>query len=242
MKIAAIAMLTLRLCLTTCFGQAQVRLTDISLAGSPVEVSGTLSFDDDPSQTLRYSNQIVGHLRDKSAKDILLVIVHFRGGGPRAAALDLTFQQEYFFTSDVLQAGASKPFQSRPTRFGIATINGNPVEESIDELYSAPRATAETVFVEFSDGTTWGDLESARDGFKERLQTLNELSQFEGLLRAKGPEALSEQLSKDRFVPECISSLRNTCSGKTSACLSEGVRLMLEAAKLHNDGTQARGR
>jgi hypothetical protein len=234
MRTSGLVLLAVQLTLATCYGQVEVTMRDISAQSSPVEVSAILSFDDDPAQSLRYSSQVKGYLQNKSGKDTLLVVLHFSGSGTRAAALDLMYQKEYFFSLDVLKKGKSELFRSSLARFGVASINGHPIPESEDELGSgAARATAETVFVQFADGTTWGDSESARDAFIERRQTLEELGRLDAILRDQGEQALRQELSNSDLVLPCVGSLRSSCSAKTDSCLGDGLHSMIEAAQQH---------
>jgi hypothetical protein len=234
MRTSGSVLLALQLTLATCYGQVQVKVRDLSAHVSPVEVSGILSFNDDPAQRFRYSNQVEGYLRNKSGKDILLVVLHVCGSGTRAASLNLTYQKEYFFGLNVFKRGESEPFHSSLARFGVATVNGQPILDGENERGSRrPRATAETVFVQFADGTTWGNSESAGDAFIVRKQTLQELGRLEGILRDQGEQALREELSSSDLLLPCIGSLRSSCSGKADFCLADGLRSMIESAQQH---------
>jgi hypothetical protein len=61
---------------------------------------------------------------------------------------------------------------------------------------TAPTASVETVFVQFVDGTAWGDPESAQAAFDERRETLRELGKLEPLLRDGEEQQLKDELSR----------------------------------------------
>jgi hypothetical protein len=232
MRTTGLVLLVLQFALATCYGEIRVNVRDKSAKASPVQVSGVLSFDDDPTRRIRYSFQVDGHLYNNSGKDVVLIILHFSGRGALAAAVNLTYQKEYFFGLDPLEKGESEPFRTSRFSLGAATVNGQPIPEREDKRRGAPGASAEIVFVQFTDGTTWGDSDSARDAFVEREQTLQELTTLEKILGDQGEQALKDELSKGD-PPPCISSLRASCIGKAESCLGNGLRSMMEAAEYH---------
>ena len=233
MRTCRLVLLALQIAIATCYGQVTVKLKDTSPKLSPVDVSGVLLADDEPTQLLRYSNHVEGYLRNKSGKDIMLVILQFRSQNAGATAIDLTYQKEYFFGLDVLRHGEREPFRSSLARFGEATVNGRPIPKNEDERGSDERVTAEAMFVQFADGTSWGDPEIAQDAFIEREKTVRELDRLEQVLRNDGEFGLSQEFSKEELMLPCIDSLRVACTGKGDSCLADGLHSMIEAARHH---------
>jgi hypothetical protein len=194
-----------------------------------------MSLSDDASKSIR-SYQVDGRLHNTSNKEVMLLIVHFAGNGTSGPTLNFTYQKEYFFSLNVLGKESLEDFHSAMVRLKFPPV-GQPIQERQVEGSAVPAASAETVFVEFVDGTTWGDSELAQDAFDERRETLRELGKLERLLRDGEEQALKEELSRqDGSALPCINSLVSSCSGKADSCLMEGVRSMIEAANHHQFG------
>ena len=221
----------IQLSLVTCYCQTKIELHDISPRTRPVQVSGIVSLSDDASNSIR-TYQVEGHFHNVASKDVALLILRFVSNGTSGPTLNFTYQKEYFFNLNVLGKGSSEDFHSAMVRLKFAPVS-QPVQESRVEGSAVPAASAETVFVQFVDGSTWGDSESAQDAFNERRETLRELSRLERVLQNGGEQMLKEELSKQDSNPPCINSLVSECSGKADSCMADGLRSMIEAARRH---------
>jgi hypothetical protein len=210
--------------------QTRLELHDTSAPKSPVQMSGIVSFSDDASKVIR-SYQVESHFHNVSNKDVSLIIAHFATtvSGP---ALNFMYQKDFFFSLNALRKGHSEDFRSEVVRLKFAPVNQLPhTLERDDGVVTA--ASAEVLFIQFADGTNWGDSEDAQDALIERQKTLQELDNLEAIFRERGEKALTEELAKSADSLPCIGSLRNTCTGKPGSCLGEGVRSMIEAAYHH---------
>jgi|SRR5215813_954952 len=218
-------------CSAICSGQIRVQIEDISDLASPVHISGAISFDDDASRVIRYSYQVHGLVANASKLGVMLVVVHVEGGGLNGPSLDYTYQKDYFFDPNILQPGKEEEFHSSPLMFGAARVNGQVVSE--DNIGGpGPTATAQVMFVQFADGSTWGDGESGKEPLTVRNQTIRELDRLEGVLKKDGDQALKKELSESANLA-CIDSLISGCRDKLDSCLVDGLRFMVKTAKQH---------
>jgi hypothetical protein len=158
------------------------------------------------------------------------MVIHFGSTGLNGPSLDYTYQNDHFFSSGILHPGKAEGIRSSPLRFGASTVNGQPVPEHAS---SAPAATAQVIFVQFVDGSTWGDSDAGREPVVVRNQTLQELGRLQRVLGEAGKQALKNELFKSDNPLPCISSIINNCSDKTASCLADGLRSMIEAAGRH---------
>lgn len=233
MRYARLTIVAIQLSLATCYCQTRLELLDISPQTSPVNVSGTVSVSDDTSNGIR-SYQVAGHFHNTSNKDIGLIIVHFASNYANGPTLSLTYQKEYFFSLNVLAKSGSEDFRSAVVRLRFGPTNDK-VQQSPVDASGVRSSFAETVFVQFVDGTSWGDSESAQSALDERSETVRELSKLEAFL-PDGGVMLKEELVNHGYTLSCINSLISDCSGKADSCLTEGVRSMIEAANRHQSG------
>ncbi|MGA2234436.1 MAG: hypothetical protein ABSG23_03110 [Terriglobales bacterium] len=240
MRSAAALSLAIQLtCSAICSGQIKMRLQDISVKGSPLHVSGAMLFEDDASKAVRYSYQVEGSIANMSGRGVVLVVIHFASSGVNGPSLDYTYQNDDFFSSDILQPGKDERFHSSPLRFGAPTVNGHPVPDDLDAR-SAPVATAQAMFVQFIDGSTWGDADLGREPLVVRNQTLTELRRLQRVLAQEGEQALKNELSKSENLLPCISAVMDICSDKAASCLAAGLRSMIEAARQHQIDMKAK--
>lgn len=211
-----------------CWGQTKKKLCDLSPSESPVRVSGVVSFVDDSSSSIR-SYQVGGHFHNVSNKDVALIVVYFATDKGAGRYLSLTYGEDYFF-SNLLEAGETDDFD---TVSDVKFVASDPVQDHQVDDGSALHRYAEIVFVQFADGTEWGDSESARGTFAQRKQIAHELDRLERVLLDDGQQALANELSSNGAqLPPCIRSLHDRCAASSSpSCLADGLRSVLETAR-----------
>ena len=210
------------------YGQRKIALHDVSEHGAPLRVSGTISFDVDPSQAIRYTYRTQGSVANVSDRDVVLTAIHIEASGENAPGLDSDLVVDRFFGPTLLRAGQSEKIDMPPVSFETPTVNssGPPI----------PVATAKVTFVQFADGSTWGDAEAGGRLIRQRTGTLWKLTKFEQdeqLLHAQGAD-VRELLDSfwNRQFP-AIGALLSDCKSKAGSCLIDGLHSMLEAAREH---------
>ncbi len=221
----------------SCSAQVKIAMRDVSGRHSPIRVSGAISFEDKPGEAMRYTYRLDGSVKNASRKAALLIVIHFTDGGVNAPGLDYVYSDERFFGPDELKSGESEPTRCGTIPMPVSYVNGVPVDEDVGPN-AIPFAKSEVLFVQFADGTTWGDAKQAHMVLGSRVKTRTELGRLRGVLGEHGEEALTDQLSKDAqsFEFPCIGGLFNECERKKADCLVQGLHAMINAADRHQEG------
>lgn len=217
-----------------CYGQLKLALHDVRKHRTPVRVSGTISLQDDPSQAIRYTYHTEGFLSNVSRKAVLLTVVHFEASGVNAPGLDHDWIMDRFFGPAVLQAGGLEKIEDAPITFGKTVVDLRPVPDEVGSD-AHPTATAQVAFVQFVDGSTWGDVDVGREFILRRGSTLEELKRLEQVLSAQGTDEFARELSHSAASLQfpAIGALIYECKSKAGSCLIDGLHSMLRAATEH---------
>jgi hypothetical protein len=171
-------------------------------------------------------------VKNVSSKDILLTIIRVVAYGSDAPGLDVTVDNDRFFDSNDLKSGGTEEMDRTPIRFGAPVTRGKALDES--GANPNPSATDELIFVQFSDGSTWGDRKTGGQKLLVRTKTLRELKELGQVLDDKGEPGLKEELSHiELYQFPAIESLVYGCKSRTDPCLTNGVRGMLKEAERH---------
>jgi hypothetical protein len=207
-----------------CCGQRKIALHDASEQGAPLRISGTISFEVDRSQALRYTYRTEGSLANVSDNDVVLTMIHIEASGENAPGLDSNLVVDRFFGPTVLRAGQSEKVDMPPVSFGTPMIysSGPPMRV----------ATAKVVFVQYANGSTWGDAEAGRRLIRQRRFTLERFERL-NLLNAQGTD-VRELLNSFWNQPfPAIGALLTDCKSKAGSCLVDGLHSMLQSARAH---------
>jgi mannitol/fructose-specific phosphotransferase system IIA component len=209
--------------------EQRMEIRDLSDKGSPIQISGHMTLGYDSANQFPFSYQESLSIKNVSAKSILLMVVHLEAtSGPGS---DETFSQEYFF-GDPLAPEQVEAHDFPEQRFGTTLVNGEPMPYKPDPR---PAAQAHAEFVQFSDGSTWGDEDSAQNALGIRRQTMGELDLLEHVYEQAGESAFLDELAKaDEFL-NVISQLKSRCSDKAmyTSCTHKGVHQTFVTAKEH---------
>jgi hypothetical protein len=212
-----------------CCCQIKWALQDVSDEGSPLRVSGTISLQDDPSKAIRYTYRAEGSVSNESGREVVLAVIHFEASVLKVPALNLNHIVDRFFSPTVLRAAETE-------KIDLSLPEGTPQPEP-EEVDHDPVsvATAEVTFVQFVDGSTWGDADPNLRFIVSRKNTLNELNRLNEVLDEQGVEAFTRELSISAADPQFTASgaLVWNCKMKPSSCLIDGLHSMLLAAAEH---------
>ena len=216
------------------FGSAVHRrdeVKDVSGERSPVHISGHIAFSDDAGRVARYSYKVAAAATNVSGKTILLLCVRFRVNDGSAPGLDYAYRKDYFFSQKTLEPDSSEDVLSAPSSVSAPMINGVPIVNGPST--SKPIATAEVEFVQFSDGSTWGDQDAARSALEIRASTMQELRTLESTYTEEGERAFLLELSKQELLPG-INSIENICKDRNdeyATCALDMIRKMIATAQ-----------
>jgi hypothetical protein len=205
-------------------GQRTVALDDVSEHGAPLRVSGTISFEVDPSPAIRYTYRTEGSVANVSGRDVVLTVIHIEASGENAPGLDSNLVVDRFFGPTVLRADQSEKIEMPPVSFGTPTINssGPPIRV----------ATAKVTFVQFANGSKWGDADAGRRLIRQRRFTLERFERL-NVLNPQGADVRELLDSFWNLQFPAVGALLSDCRSKAGPCLIDGLHSMLQAAREH---------
>jgi hypothetical protein len=102
-----------------------------------------------------------------------------------------------------------------------------------------PRATTQIIFVQFVDGSIWGDPAKADDAFRDRVLTENELKLLIETYRTEGKEQFFTELMKPTRLAAIGTLQRLYADTKDTDRVSTKAVSMLKIAELHRRNQEA---
>ena len=210
--------------------EQRMEVHDLSDKGSPIQISGYMALRYDSENRFPYSYEQSTSVKNVSSKPILLMIVHLEAtSGPGE---DEAYSQEYFF-GDALAPGQVEVNHDPEWRFGTSVTNGEPLPYRKDPH---PAAQAHAEFVQFSDGSTWGDADSAKNVLQTRRETLEELDLLEHLYEQAGESAFLDEFARADDSLNVIRQIKDGCSEKPvdPKCAHDIVHRTFLTAKKHD--------
>jgi hypothetical protein len=204
--------------------QRTVALHDVSEHGAPLRVSGAISFVIDPSQAIRYTYRTEGSVANVSDRDVVLTAIHIEASGENAPGLDSNLVVDRFFGPTVLRAGQSEKIDMPPLSFGTPMVNssGPPIRV----------ATVKVTFVQFVNGSTWGDADAGRRLIRQRKFTLERFERLSAL-NPQGADVRELLNSFWNVQFPAVGTLLSDCKSKAGSCLIDGLHFMLQSAREH---------
>jgi hypothetical protein len=163
----------------------ETNLKDSSPLRSPLAVSGTILFTDDGSQETPYSFEVHAAAKNMSTRRVLLFKVSLEILSDGAPSEPHEYTSDYYFSSELFEPDSVIKIPFDFQRFGPRM--------SLDH---APRisASARVEFVQFEDGTAWGDSNSAKETLRIRRLTVHELNVLKDAYAEAGDTGFSEAL------------------------------------------------
>jgi hypothetical protein len=204
-------------------------LQDVSEKGSPISVVGYITYRYDDSKRFPFSYKETFCAKNVSHKSVLLMVMHIEASG--TPGRDETFSQEYFF-GDALEPGAVEVDDDPGRSFG-QSVNGAPLVNSEQDADAVAKVRLE--FIQFSDGSAWGDAALAENVLKKRSETLAELDTLEHIYEQAGEEAFLEEFAQADDSLPTISQLKHACTDKanTPTCAHDAVQRTINIVTNH---------
>jgi hypothetical protein len=165
------ALMSLLLGIIAAGTEPQIRVIDKSPATSPVTVSGIVTPPIEPGASPLPCKAKLS-FRNVSRKPIVVSVVNLHVEGECNSGWILTHEEDYFFSDHQFEPGAALTLE--PTQRGLQP------ERVANDPERTPEATAAVRFVQFADGSTWGDQDEGERVLimrQEHLRNLNELWQ-----------------------------------------------------------------
>ncbi len=203
----------------------QYALRDISEHGSPLRVVGKVLVRDNPA-VLTY--EVEAAVKNASKKNVLSwsLLVRTSDG-----VLHFTSSNDYFFTGDDLAPDVSAGVDSGPIRLVAHPQGDIPTREERDSSRQAVTASAEIKFVQFQDGSTWGDNDMETEVFRGRSATLHKLESLQRVYAEQGETAFLDALAGPSMLA-CVERIKTDCKANNgnSSCAREAIQRMLDSA------------
>ena len=211
-----------------------VPVTDASALGSPLQVSGTITFTDQLSgNSVVSSSKYELTATNVSGKGIVFMLVRFRESGSRGGGTLHNIQRDNFFGNEGI--APEKTFVLAQSSGGFQTLCCvNPLESGRD-----PVAEVSVIYSEFTDGSTYGDKSVAVDILATRSLIIERLRQLDAAKVDENFVRLLAQKLQSHEADAILETVRSVQkSGGTEAARAQ-VRRVLGNATRHLAAMQA---
>jgi hypothetical protein len=165
------------------FGQT-VSISDHSPDGTPVSITGTVTFQDSSNMVC----SITGH--NDSPQSIIASSIELKLTKPTGEPGQIVFERDYFFKSSTVSPPQSDFLISDDCRMGK--------ELNVQRTPQPPQAHAKVVFLQFEDGSIWGDPKVGAQLMAQRVEVLAFLKWLKSAYSTDGPDGLDKALAKDQ--------------------------------------------
>jgi len=203
----------------------EVPFDNTAVSGSPIEVTGKVLVQETiAGNQVRSAWEENVTAKNISPKPILLLLGILDAIGPYSDG-GYELRIDRFFSQDVIPPQATIPLASGTTTLKDACCI-NPLDEAED-----PKADFRVLFVQFLDGSTFGDPDSAQDMLKNRASALHDLR---GLIRAyldHGAPAFQSRLQQVHGI--VFVRIRRTNKEEGADAAISQARKMLAIAEEH---------
>lgn len=201
-----------------------VQVVDVSDKGSPLEIAGAASFTETKRQNaFQTSGRLQILLKNASDKDIILLRAQVREAGPHGPITDHEIKRDHFFWG-ALSAGSS---------IRLITDERQPASLSPVAVARDPTGEFRLQYVEFADGSTWGNELAARDVFSTRLAILGMLQRLRNEVNDERFVTLLQERVRPDDADRFFESLRKISKNKGTAAARQNVAASLRFASVH---------
>jgi hypothetical protein len=214
--------------------ESLISIVDLSLSGSPLLLRGDLIAYDKPTEQLRYSVKGKISVTNSSSKPIVLTVVSLKG--TNVPGVNDTSSQDYYFSelfdpqSTEEREWAFGPFVSR---IEVKSDEGTKWVDIEPARGAQQKVTASVLFVQFADGSTWGDRDEAKAALASRRNSVKRLTALATLYRDDGERAFIDDLLKPSDLP-AILSLQYFCrNSDDKSKVVDRLFRMLASAEVH---------
>jgi len=151
-----------------------VPVVDKSGPGSPLAISGTASFTElITAQSVASSGNFRVKARNVSGKSIILMLAGFDAAGPHGGESHQAIKIDHFFWGDIA------PGESFVLARGRSRKQVSPLRRDSVEPAAEPKAEVRIQYVQFEDGSTFGDDTAAKGAIDLRPVILEGLRRLD---------------------------------------------------------------
>lgn len=196
---------------------------------SPIHIDGYVTFQ---RQYCREHSLLLGTRvgQNTSKKGIAAWSASLETAGGSGPQPNLRESHDFFFTGDVLAPSETEGVreQSCPIRLVLVAPNGNRYAETADATPLPTNASVRVQFVQFIDGSIWGDRDEAAKVQLERRETLDKVRSQQQVYSEQGEKAFIIALAEPTALPcfERIKTLYRNENPDTSCARKEIAEML----------------
>jgi hypothetical protein len=206
-------------------------VVQIGQDGSPLEISGNVIAGDEGSGVLRYSISRKLTVNNVSSKSIMLTVLEVNTRNISKIDVHGTREDDDFFRPDSFAPNPTKALEES-RRFG------EPTAGAVFEP-AAPEATIRVAFVQFADGSTWGNPDAGKRALRERYLSWDEMKSLSEAYQKEGEKGFGAKLLKPTDLPAILKLQRLYADSRNdTAVVFNEMNTMLRYADLHQRAMQ----
>jgi hypothetical protein len=205
-----------------------VRVVDKSDSRSPLQISGTASFAElIVANSVKSSSTFKVNARNVGDKAIILMLVYVDEAGPHGVGTRQVIQRDHFFWGNIAPGEsivlARGPLAKRPSACCISPRG--PANE--------PKAEIRVEYVQFIDGSTFGNETTAKDILGTRSAILDALRRLDNASNSENFLALLAQKIQPEDADIFLETFRRTRKSHGTAAARAQVHKGVTAAAAH---------
>jgi hypothetical protein len=205
-----------------------IPVVDKSESGSPLKISGTASFTElIVANSVQSSSSFKVDARNVGDRAIILVLAHFEKTGPHGGGTHQVIQRDHFFWGNIAPGESLVLARGGPGRRTSACC------VSPRGAANEPKAEIRVQYVQFIDGSTFGDKTTAKDTLGIRSAILDALRRLDNASNSENFLALLAQKIQPEDADIFLETFRRTRKSHGTAAARAQVRRGVTAAAAH---------
>ena len=201
-----------------------VPVVDASDEGSPLKVSGTASFSEIRRQSaFQTASRLQILLKNASHKGIILLRATVTETGPHGPTKDQQIKRDHFFWGEMSAGSAIR----------LLGDEGRPANLSPVAPAREPKAKFRVQYVQFADGSIWGDELAAQDALATRSAIFGMLLRLQSEGNDRHLLALLREKIKPDEADQFFDSFRQASRDEGMAAVRQNVAAALRVASAH---------
>jgi len=167
---------------------------------SPAACSGEISFSYDPHS--EFPNALEQHITclNESHRNILALGIRVSVSSSNGIEFERSYDQDYVFSPNGVVAGQSVRFDELFPAFRDSSGK--------EKIPVAGKGSVSTEFVEFADGTIWGNRDTAKVLLDNRRRAIKTMKTLDDIYHSKGRDGFTSSLNRESDL-QTIRHLQN---------------------------------
>jgi hypothetical protein len=204
-----------------------IPVVDKSDPGSPLKISGTASFTElIVANSVKSSSSFEVHARNVGDKAIILVLAHVDKTGPHGVGTHQVIPRDHFFWGNIAPGESLVLARDGPGGTSACCVS---TRGPANELQAEIRVQ----YVQFIDGSTFGDATTAKDILCTRSAILDVLRRLDNAGNSENFLALLAQKIQPEDADTFLETFRRTRKSHGTAAARAQVHTGLTAAAAH---------